>query len=110
LLLSPLVVLEDAARVPVFWVLFGTFFVCGRSTNGLIQIHFVTLRHDYGLPAVTAASVLAMMGFFDFFGTIGSGRLSDRFDPRWLPFWYYGLRGGISGEIAGHDETAGDRN
>jgi MFS family permease len=93
LLLSPLVVLKDAARVPIFWVLFGTFFVCGCSTNGLIQTHFITLCHDYGLAAVTAASVLAMMGFFDFFGTIGSGWLSDRFDPRWLLFWYYGLRG-----------------
>ncbi len=85
--------LKDAARVPIFWVLFGTFFVCGCSTNGLIQTHFVTLCHDYGLPAVTAASVLAMMGIFDFFGTIGSGWLSDRFDNRWLLFWYYGLRG-----------------
>jgi MFS family permease len=93
LLLSPLVVLKDAARVPIFWVLFGTFFICGASTNGLIQTHFVTLCHDYGLPAVTAASVLAMMGVFDFIGTIGSGWLSDRFDPRWLLFWYYGLRG-----------------
>jgi MFS family permease len=93
LLLSPIVVLKEAARTPIFWILFGTFFVCGCSTNGLIQTHFVTLCHDYGLPAVTAASVLAMMGFFDFFGTIGSGWLSDRFDPRWLLFWYYGLRG-----------------
>jgi len=93
LLLSPIVVLKDVARTPIFWVLFGTFFVCGASTNGLIQTHFVTLCHDYGLAAVTAASVLAMMGIFDFFGTIGSGWLSDRFDPRWLLFWYYGLRG-----------------
>jgi MFS family permease len=93
LLISPLVALKDAARVPIFWVMFGTFFVCGCSTNGLIQTHFVALCHDYGLAAVTAASVLAMMGFFDFFGTIGSGWLSDRFDPRWLLFWYYGLRG-----------------
>jgi MFS family permease len=93
LLLSPLVVLKEAAGTAIFWVLFGTFFVCGCSTNGLIQTHFVTLCHDYGLPAVTAASVLAMMGIFDFIGTIGSGWLSDRFDPRWLLFWYYGLRG-----------------
>ena len=93
LLLSPLVVLREVARAPIFWVLFGTFFICGCSTNGLIQTHFITLCHDYGLPAVTAASVLAMMGIFDFIGTIGSGWLSDRFDPRWLLFWYYGLRG-----------------
>jgi hypothetical protein len=57
LLLSPLVTLRDCARAPIFWVLFGTFFVCGCSTNGLIQTHFVALCHDYGLAATTAASV-----------------------------------------------------
>jgi MFS family permease len=93
LLMSPLKVLREAAQVPIFWVLFATFFVCGCSTNGLIQTHFVTLCHDYGLAATAAASVLAMMGIFDFVGTIGSGWLSDRFDNRWLLFWYYGLRG-----------------
>jgi sugar phosphate permease len=93
LLLAPLEVLREAARVPLFWVLFGTFFICGSSTNGLIQTHFITLCGDYGLTAVTAASVLAMMGVFDFIGTIASGLLSDRFDNRWLLFWYYGLRG-----------------
>jgi MFS family permease len=93
LLMSPLIVLRDCARVPIFWVLFATFFVCGSSTNGLVQTHFITLCHDYGLAATAAASVLAMMGAFDFIGTIGSGWLSDRFDNRWLLFWYYGLRG-----------------
>jgi MFS family permease len=93
LLLTPIEVLRDAARVPLFWVLFATFFICGCSTNGLIQTHFITFCGDYGLPAVTAAGVLAMMGVFDFFGTVGSGWLSDRVDNRWLLFWYYGLRG-----------------
>ena len=93
LLSSPFEALKEAARVPLFWVLFGTFFICGCSTNGLIQTHFITLCADYGLAAVAAASVLAMMGVFDFVGTIGSGWLSDRFDNRWLLFWYYGLRG-----------------
>ena len=93
LLLSPLLILKDVARTGAFWVLFGTFFICGLSTNGLIQTHFIALCGDYGLASVTAASVLAMMGVFDFFGTIGSGWLSDRYDSRWLLFWYYGLRG-----------------
>ncbi len=93
LLMSPLIVLRDCVRVPIFWILFGTFFICGSSTNGLIQTHFIALCHDYGLAATLAASVLAMMGIFDFIGTIGSGWLSDRIDPRWLLFWYYGLRG-----------------
>jgi len=93
LLLSPLIVLKDCSRVPIFWVLFGTFFVCGCSTNGLVQTHFITLCIDYGITAVAGASFLAMMGVFDLIGTTGSGWLSDRFDNRWLLFWYYGLRG-----------------
>jgi predicted MFS family arabinose efflux permease len=92
-LLVPLRVLGEASRVPVFWVLFGTFFVCGASTAGLIQTHFIPFCGDYGYTAVGAAGILAMMGIFDFFGTLGSGWLSDRFDNRWLLFWYYGLRG-----------------
>lgn len=74
-------------------MLYGTFFICGASTNGLIQTHFIPLCADYGLAALGAASVLAIMGVFDFFGTVGSGWLSDRYDNRWLLFWYYGLRG-----------------
>jgi MFS family permease len=90
---SAIAALRDAAHTRVFWVLFGTFFICGASTNGLIQTHFISLCADYGLAAVSAAGVLAMMGIFDFVGTVGSGWLSDRYDNRWLLFWYYGLRG-----------------
>jgi predicted MFS family arabinose efflux permease len=93
LLSIPINVLREAAKAPVFWILFFTFFICGASTNGLIQTHFVPLCSDFGIVPVAAASVLAMMGFFDIFGTIGSGWLSDRFDNRWLLFWYYSLRG-----------------
>lgn len=92
-LMSPLRVLGEVSTVPLFWILFGTFFICGASTNGLIQVHFVTLCADYGIAPVTAAGVLALMGLFDLAGTIGSGWLSDRFDNRWLLAWYYGLRG-----------------
>ncbi|GFZ95610.1 MULTISPECIES: MFS transporter [Sphingobium] len=93
LLMSPLRILADAARVPSFWILFFSFYICGASTNGLVQTHFIALCGDYGLAAVGAASMLAMMGLFDFAGTLASGWLSDRFDNRWLLFWYYGLRG-----------------
>lgn len=93
MLASPLVALREAARTSTFWILFGTFFVCGASTNGLVQTHFVALCGDYGMAAVTAAGVLAVIGIFDFLGTVGSGWLSDRYDSRWLLFWYYGLRG-----------------
>jgi predicted MFS family arabinose efflux permease len=85
--------LRDAAKTRVFWILFATFFICGASTNGLIQVHLIPMCLDYGIPQVQAASLLAAMGVFDFFGTIVSGWLSDRYDNRYLLFWYYGLRG-----------------
>ena len=90
---EPIAALARASRNSTFWVLCGTFFICGLSTSGLIQTHFISMCGDYGLAAIPAASVLAMIGAFDFVGTIGSGWLSDRFDNRKLLFWYYGLRG-----------------
>ncbi|WP_332853145.1 MFS transporter [Duganella sp. S19_KUP01_CR8] len=90
---TPFKVLAGVANNRVFWILFGTFFICGLSTNGLIQTHFISLCGDAGLSAVPAASVLAMMGAFDLVGTIASGWLSDRYDNRKLLFMYYGLRG-----------------
>ncbi|MBN8943154.1 MAG: MFS transporter [Rhizobiales bacterium] len=93
LMLSPLVALRDAARTYTFWVLFATFFICGLSTNGLIQTHWITLCGDFGVAPVGAAGMLAVIGVFDFVGTILAGWLSDRYDNRWLLFWFYGLRG-----------------
>ena len=90
---TPFQVLRSVSGSRVFWIMFGTFFICGLSTNGLIQTHFISLCGDAGLSAVPAASVLAMMGAFDLVGTITSGWLSDRYDNRKLLFWYYGLRG-----------------
>jgi predicted MFS family arabinose efflux permease len=85
--------LRLAVRTRAFWILFGTFSICGWSTNGLIQTHFIPAAHDHGLPVDTAASLLAVVGVFDIIGTIGSGWLSDRVDARVLLFVYYGLRG-----------------
>jgi len=92
-LATPFIALREASAKPAFWLLAGTFFICGLSTNGLVQTHFISLCGDRGLGPVPAASVLAMMGAFDFVGTIASGWLSDRYDSRKLLFWYYGLRG-----------------
>jgi sugar phosphate permease len=86
-------VLRVARRSREFWILAGTFFVCGASTNGLIGTHLIPACMDHGIPEVQAAGLLAMMGIFDLVGTTGSGWLSDRFDNRWLLFGYYGLRG-----------------
>jgi predicted MFS family arabinose efflux permease len=76
-----------------FWLLAGTFFVCGLTTNGLVGTHMIALCGDHGLDAVAAGGLLAVMGVFDLVGTTASGWLTDRVDPRKLLFVYYGLRG-----------------
>ncbi len=86
-------VLLKAARTGPFWLLAGTFAICGASTNGLVQTHFVPAAHDHGMPVPAAASLLAVIGVFDVIGTIASGWLTDRFDARRLLAVYYALRG-----------------
>jgi MFS family permease len=76
-----------------FWLLGGSFFICGLSTNGLIGTHLIAASVDHGMSAVAGASLLAMIGAFDMVGTIASGWLTDRVDPRMLLLWYYALRG-----------------
>jgi len=85
--------LGRVSRVPAFWLLVASFFVCGASTNGLIGTHLISYCVDHGISEVHGASLLAAMGVFDLVGTTLSGWLSDRYDNRWLLFWYYGLRG-----------------
>jgi MFS family permease len=90
---AALSVFAGASRTWTFWALMATFFVCGWSTNGLVQTHFIPAAHDHGMPATTAAGLLAVVGIFDLVGTIASGWLTDRIDPRLLLVAYYGLRG-----------------
>jgi MFS family permease len=85
--------LQQARKKKDFWFLVGSFFVCGLSTNGLIGTHFIPAAHDHGMGQVLAASLLALVGIFDFVGTLFSGWLTDKYDPRKLLFFYYGLRG-----------------
>ncbi len=85
--------LFEAIKVKEFWLLAGSFFICGLSTSGLIGTHFISYCVGFGVPFLTAASLLSFMGVFNLIGTTLSGWLSDRFDNRWLLFWYYLLRG-----------------
>lgn len=85
--------LRDGLGARDFWLLSGTFFICGASTNGLVGTHLIPLCVDYGYTEVVGAGLLAAMGVFDLIGTTASGWLTDRYDSRKLLAWYYGLRG-----------------
>jgi sugar phosphate permease len=83
----------ESARSRDFWLIAGSYFVCGASTNGLIGTHLIPACVDHGLAEVTGAGLLAATGVFSFLGGTLSGWLSDRWDNRLLLAWYYGLRG-----------------
>jgi len=84
---------RDSARSRDFWLIAGSYFICGASTNGLIGTHLIAACVDHGLAEVTGAGLLAATGVFSFLGGTLSGWLSDRWDNRLLLAWYYGLRG-----------------
>jgi MFS family permease len=94
---NPFALAVDGLRIGMrssnFWLLGGSFFICGLSTTGLIQTHLIPAAMDHGYAEVAAASLLAVIGVFDIVGTTLSGWLTDRYDPRVLLFWYYALRG-----------------
>ena len=85
--------LASASRHRSFWALAAAFAICGATTNGLIGIHFIPSAHDHGMSGTTAAGLLAVVGVFDIVGTVASGWLTDKFDPRALLVLYYLFRG-----------------
>ena len=91
--LAPMAALAVASRTRAFWILAGTFFICGASTNGLIGTHLIAACHDVGITPMRSTQLLAMMGLFDILGTTASGWLTDRYSARYLLFGYYSLRG-----------------
>jgi predicted MFS family arabinose efflux permease len=88
-----LAALRQAASTKPFCALAGAFAICGATTNGLIGIHFIPSAHDHGMATTTAAGLLMLVGVFDIVGTVASGWLTDRIDPRWLLLAYYSFRG-----------------
>ncbi|MCP9270778.1 MFS transporter [Mycolicibacterium arenosum] len=85
--------LRIGARVPAFWLLAGSFAICGATTNGLIGTHFIPAANDHGMPTTVAAGLLAAIGVLDVAGTVLSGWLTDRVNPKVLLVVYYLGRG-----------------
>jgi len=85
--------LVQSARVRDFWLLAGSFAICGATTFGLISVHLIPASVEHGFDEVMAAGMLAAIGAFDLVGTTLSGWLTDRLDARKLLVWYYTLRG-----------------
>ncbi|MBM2811375.1 MAG: Permease of the major facilitator superfamily [Chloroflexi bacterium] len=90
---APRIGIREAARTREFWLLALSFFACGATTNGLVGTHLIPHSIDHGIPEVTAAATVGVMGGMNFIGTLLSGYLTDRVDPRKLLACYYVFRG-----------------
>jgi len=86
-------VLFTCAHSRDFWLIAGSIFICGASTQGLIGTHLIPACMDHGVPELAAASLLGGMAVFNIAGATASGWLSDRLDPRILLAVYYTARG-----------------
>jgi sugar phosphate permease len=84
--------LSAALRTGDFWLLAGSFFVCGFTSTGVIGTHFIPHAIEHGFSETVAASTLALIGALNIVGTLSSGYLTDRYNPRLLLAMYYGLR------------------
>jgi MFS family permease len=85
--------MSEVLQTGTFWILAGCFFICGVTANGLIGTHLIPHAIERGIPQVTAAAAVGIMGGASFIGTTFSGYLVDRIDPRKVLSVVYALRG-----------------
>ncbi len=81
-----------ALRTSDFWLLAGSFFICGYTSNGLVGTHLIPHAIEHGFTEVTAAGAVGVMGAMNIAGTVASGWFTDRYDNRKLLAAYYGFR------------------
>jgi len=89
----PIAAISEVFKTSTFWILGGCFFICGVTANGLIGTHLIPHAIERGIPQITAATAVGIMGGASFIGTTFSGWLVDRIDPRKVLAVVYGLRG-----------------
>jgi predicted MFS family arabinose efflux permease len=83
----------EAAQTLPFWLLMGTFFVCGYTSNGMVLTHFMPHALEHNFTTFQASAALGVMGAMNVVGTIGSGWVCDRFGRRGPLATYYFVRG-----------------
>jgi MFS family permease len=89
----PISSISEVFKTSTFWILSGCFFICGVTANGLIGTHLIPHAIERGIPQMTAAMAVGIMGGASFVGTTFSGWMVDRVDPRKVLAVVYALRG-----------------
>jgi MFS family permease len=81
------------ARSIDFWLIAGSFAICGFSTAGLVGTHFIAYCVDEGYSQAASAGLLGSLGVSSLLGSIASGWLTDRCDARLMLLAIFVLRG-----------------
>ena len=84
--------LSEAFKHKGYMLLVAGFFVCGFQIT-LVATHIPGYIQQKGLPDWTAAAILALIGFFNIFGTIGMGFLASKYSNKILLSILYFARG-----------------
>jgi predicted MFS family arabinose efflux permease len=86
--------IKEAFKHKGYMLLVAGFFVCGFQIT-LVATHIPGYIQQKGLPDWTAAAILALIGFFNIFGTIGMGFLASKYSKKILLSILYFSRGAI---------------
>ncbi len=104
---GPVMGIRDAIKTPTFWLLCGVFSICGGTANGLIGTHLIPHALEQGFERGTVGFAFALMGTMNVIGTLFSGWLTDRVDPRKLIAAVFTLRGLALFYLTLVDDTSG---
>ena len=63
---------------PTFHILYWSFFICGITTTGAIETHFLPYAAFCGFPPVPASGIYGLTAAINFGGMFLSGYLTDR--------------------------------
>ena len=75
--------LREAAGHRGYVMLVSAYFVCGLQVQFIVN-HLPAYIADGGLAPTLGAAAIATIGLFNLFGTIGAGRLGDRYRMKFL--------------------------
>ncbi len=92
-----------------FWLLTGSFFICGVTTNGVIGTHLIPAAMGHGMTEVAAAGLLAVIGVFDLVGTLVVGLAHRPLRPAQAALLVLRPAWALSARAAGGDRGAGSR-
>jgi MFS family permease len=83
--------LAEAAAHRGYWLLTGSFFVCGFQTI-FVMTHLPAYLVDRGLSSNQGMTALAVIGLFNIFGSYACGAIGARYSKRLLLAWIYAIR------------------